>query len=246
MDRYTLPYKDYLANTTTLLPGAAVQIISSPNDDTAASGITSAINLITNEKVDGLVGSTYSVITTASSILSAAGKIPQCDGSSTSPDLSNKALYPYFFRTVPSDHLQGQAIFQYIYLKGWRRVSLMYETGAYGNGLYTVFTNNAALKSDFTIVSTYQLQVNPTSLTIRSWDSQLADMKKNYVFVIAIFGASSTVRYLPSAATAAGMKNSNYAWIGADAMYDTSVAGLAAQEGFVVFNPSAGIYPCNA
>ena len=230
---------DYLSTTyPNLLPGAAVQIISLPNEDSAASGITTTNQLIQTSMVVGLVGSTYSSISKASSILSAAFNVPQCDGSSTSPELSNKNIYPLFFRTCPSDELQGKAIFDYIYQQGWRRASAMYETEAYGTGLFTVFTNYAATYTDFTVISSYQLPITPTGLTVSSWTSRLARMKADQVFIITLFGASTTFLYLAQAATAAGMKNEKYVWIGSDAMYD--VSQLAVQEGFVVFNPSEG------
>ena len=51
--------------------------------------------------------------------------IPQCCFSSTSASLSNKTLFPNFFRTVPNDDYQGRAIIQFALKKGWKRLSVI-------------------------------------------------------------------------------------------------------------------------
>ena len=53
---------------------------------------------------------------------------------STSPHLSNKELYPTFFRTVPSDAGQGAAMVDLIYGAGWRKVLVIHSNDEYGSG----------------------------------------------------------------------------------------------------------------
>ena len=79
--------------------------------------------------------------------------MPQVSYLSTAVVLSNKELYPYFFRTVPSDtfqakvslpsyilppkrivkqHLYSQAMIEVLVEFGWNYVSVVHTEGDYG------------------------------------------------------------------------------------------------------------------
>lgn len=51
---------------------------------------------------------------------------------STSPELSNKARFEYFTRTIPSDLHQVRAMVEIVMRFGWRYVSIIYEESNYG------------------------------------------------------------------------------------------------------------------
>nr|CAD7457245.1 unnamed protein product [Timema tahoe] len=51
---------------------------------------------------------------------------------STSPELSNKQRFEYFFRTIPSDHYQVKVMVEIIRRFGWSYVSILYEESNYG------------------------------------------------------------------------------------------------------------------
>lgn len=51
---------------------------------------------------------------------------------STSPELSNKARFEYFTRTIPSDLHQVRAMVEIVKQLGWRYVSIVYEESNYG------------------------------------------------------------------------------------------------------------------
>lgn len=51
---------------------------------------------------------------------------------STSPELSNKARFEYFTRTIPSDLHQVRAMVAIVKQLGWRYVSIVYEESNYG------------------------------------------------------------------------------------------------------------------
>ncbi|GIX74732.1 metabotropic glutamate receptor 3 [Caerostris extrusa] len=55
---------------------------------------------------------------------------------STSPTLSNKEKYEYFFRTVPSDVNQAKAIVEILKAFHWTYVSVVYSDTDYGNKGY--------------------------------------------------------------------------------------------------------------
>ena len=92
--------------------------------------------------VVGVVGAACSGASmAANAVLSAAG-VPQVSYASTSPALSDAAAYPDFFRVVPSDALQGQALSAVVSadMPANGTVGFVHMTNAYGSGLADAFT----------------------------------------------------------------------------------------------------------
>ncbi|KAK6165319.1 hypothetical protein SNE40_022267 [Patella caerulea] len=82
--------------------------------------------------VVGVVGSLKSSNSIAAASLLGPVHIPQISYSSTSDQLSNKVLYPYFMRVVPPDEFQAEAIVSLISQYGWSYISIVYSEGSYG------------------------------------------------------------------------------------------------------------------
>ena len=59
---------------------------------------------------------------------------------STSPALSDAETHPHFFRVVPSDALQGQAVNDVVAAHGGTAVALLHMNNAYGSGLADSFS----------------------------------------------------------------------------------------------------------
>ncbi|MDC3281903.1 ABC transporter substrate-binding protein [Euryarchaeota archaeon] len=74
----------------------------------------------------------------ANAVLSAAG-IPMISYASTSPALSDATAYPHFFRVVPSDALQGDAMADMVDASGVTNPALIHMTNDYGAGLADSF-----------------------------------------------------------------------------------------------------------
>ena len=77
----------------------------------------------------------------ANAVLSAAG-IPMVSYASTSPALSDASAHPHFFRVVPSDAIQGQAMNEMVAASGVSNVALVHMVNAYGAGLADSFATN--------------------------------------------------------------------------------------------------------
>ena len=106
----------------------------------------------------------------ANAVLSAAG-VPQVSYASTSPALSDAAAYPDFFRVVPSDALQGQALSAVVKadMPANGTVGLVHMTNAYGSGLADAFT--ADFTADGTILCTtigYEESMTDFSAAVQS------------------------------------------------------------------------------
>ena len=70
-----------------------------------------------------------------------AYSVPQSSYSCTASQLSNKAVYPFFLRTVPTDATQSLAVAGLIHYLGWRQVLVINSLGSYGAGFRRDFNN---------------------------------------------------------------------------------------------------------
>ncbi|KPJ14579.1 Metabotropic glutamate receptor 3 [Papilio machaon] len=82
--------------------------------------------------IAGVVGAASSVTSVQVANLLRLFKIPQVSFFSTSPELSNKARFEYFMRTIPSDSHQVRAMVEIAKKLEWRYVSIIYEESNYG------------------------------------------------------------------------------------------------------------------
>lgn len=89
----------------------------------------------TNEAVPftiGLVGAASSPVSISIASLSRLFNMPQISYSSTSATLSNRERYTYFYRTVPSDVMEGRAIIDLLQHFDWTFISTIFSRNSYG------------------------------------------------------------------------------------------------------------------
>ncbi|KAI8921800.1 periplasmic binding protein-like I, partial [Entophlyctis helioformis] len=203
---------EYLANTTDLLPGATVQLVANPYKDTIADAIVTTLQLLDRGAI-GIVGSGFSSATKLTTLLTEAKRVPQCDGASTNPDLSDNTTYPFFFRTIPSDNFQTVAIRDFVLSMGWRRVAIIGQTDAYGTGILKAF-QDAVAGSPLKIISvqnavSQQGIIPDGSYNASSWEAYLDNIRDSNVFVVLVLAIAQQVEGLFEAAAKRGMMSSN-------------------------------------
>ncbi|XP_041349206.1 metabotropic glutamate receptor-like [Gigantopelta aegis] len=125
---------DCLKASTT---GAQVLSFIPDIGDYFCNGSCPSVDVITSYDVVGVVGSTKSSTSIAAATILGPAQLPQISYSSTSDELSNKVLYPYFLRVVPTDEFQTLAMATFIDHYGWIYVSVVYSAGSYGELGYT-------------------------------------------------------------------------------------------------------------
>jgi hypothetical protein len=103
-----------------------------------------------------IVGPAYSTESVVVSLLSNVFEFCIISYASTSPRLSDKTAYPYFFRNVPSDNAQGIALAELVKFLKQTKCIVVHTDESYGLGLLTVFRERAALLN-ITIVTTLTL-----------------------------------------------------------------------------------------
>ncbi|HZY66468.1 MAG TPA: ABC transporter substrate-binding protein, partial [Rubrobacteraceae bacterium] len=110
---------------------------SGTNEQTAA---TAADKLINTDNVGAIVGAASSRVSFAVVDPAAQSGVVQISPASTSPDFSNYEDNGFFFRTVPSDALQGVVLAQIAQEAGYQKVNVIALNDDYGQGIADVFT----------------------------------------------------------------------------------------------------------
>ena len=89
-------------------------------------------NSTSRETTLGIVGALSSRVSKPVASLTRLFKLPQISYASTSPSLSNRDLYTYFYRTIPPDDLQAKAIVDLLSHFRWTHFSTVYINDPYG------------------------------------------------------------------------------------------------------------------
>ena len=108
------------------------------NTDNCYAGSSTASNISTIEEkilenpVSGIIGAASSHISASIASLGRLFTTPQISYASTSTILTNRDLYSYFYRTVPPDSLQAQAMIDLLVFFNWTYISAIYSRNTYG------------------------------------------------------------------------------------------------------------------
>ena len=107
----------------------SIEFVSSEDlcHDTNLSNTTTLKSTIT-----AVIGATLSIVSIPVASLFRLFNLPQVSFSSTSPILNHRDRFTYFFRTVPPDDQQAQAMIDLIVYFGWGYVSTIYSNNVYG------------------------------------------------------------------------------------------------------------------
>ena len=115
-------------------------ILDEADGDSPAVSQASATKLL-SQKVDLIIGAASSARTRLIINKITGAKVVQISGSNTAPDLSEWKDNGYYFRTAPSDLLQGRVLANQVLQDGASSVAVLYQDTSYGVGL------NAQVKS---------------------------------------------------------------------------------------------------
>ena len=92
----------------------------------------------------GIIGAAASRVSIPVASLGRLFQVPQVSFASTSPILSNRETYTYFYRTVPPDNLQAQAVIELVLHFNWTYISIIYVGDSYGQPAAAEIRNFAA------------------------------------------------------------------------------------------------------
>jgi branched-chain amino acid transport system substrate-binding protein len=128
-------------------------------------------------------------------------KIVEISPSNTAPDLSTWNDGGYYFRTAPSDNLQGRIVANQILQDGGQNVAVMYANNSYGTGLMNVAQTQ--LKAGGATVKTFAFPEAETN-----FDSIVAQVTAAKPDAVLIISYDETKKALP-ALKAAGFPGGN-------------------------------------
>lgn len=122
--------------------GKKINLICRDSATTPDTAKTEAVDLISNYNVCAIMGAGGSGVSMKMAEACIANKVVQVSGSSTSPALTTLADNGYFWRSVPSDALQGKVMAQVAWDKGYRTIGILYINNAYGSAFKDVLVTN--------------------------------------------------------------------------------------------------------
>ena len=108
---------------------AGNQLDSESCGDTYSSGLG---NYSTSVPTSVVIGAAASGVSVPVATLLRLFKVPQVSYASSSARLNNRDRYGYFFRTIPPDNLQAEAMIDLCKNFGWKYVSTIYTNNFYG------------------------------------------------------------------------------------------------------------------
>ncbi|XP_064414010.1 metabotropic glutamate receptor 5b isoform X2 [Latimeria chalumnae] len=143
--------------------------------------------------------------------------IPQIAYSATSMDLSDKTLFKYFMRVVPSDAQQARAMVDIVKRYNWTYVSTVHTEGNYGESGMEAFKDMAA-KEGICIAHSYKIYSNAGE---QSFDKLLRKLRSQLpkARVVACFCEGMTVRGLLMAMRRLGLVG-EFLLVGSDGWAD--------------------------
>lgn len=166
------------------------------DDQTSASvGVDAAKKLVDVEHVPAIVGALSSGVSAAIlTSVATPSKVVLISPASTSPTFTDLAkagkTAGYWFRTAPSDALQGVAMAKVALDAGLRRVAILYLNNAYGQGLSAEFAN-AFTKLGGTV--TENVVYNPSQPSYRSEVNKAMKPQADALFLIGYPGDGTTI-----------------------------------------------------
>lgn len=110
------------------------QVVAGDESDQDAVASRSASRVLA-QGVDGLIGAAASDKSLAIIDKVTGAQVVQCSGSNTSPRFTNYNDNGYYFRTAPSDAIQGPVLADTIIGDGHTRVAIAARADSYGKGL---------------------------------------------------------------------------------------------------------------
>ncbi|XP_054165125.1 metabotropic glutamate receptor 3-like, partial [Oppia nitens] len=166
------------------------------------------------DRVVGVIGGQSSTVSIQLANLLRLFKVPQISYQSTSTTLSNKQKYEYFFRTVPSDVNQVQAILEILKTFRWTYVSVVYSDTDYGNKGYDLLQELAYYHN---ICFSSPQAINVDHFADADYDNVIKNlMHKINARVVVVFTDKNTARNIMAAAKRRNAIN-RFIWIGSEA-----------------------------
>jgi len=206
----------------TILPSTTLEMIVQDTHTQPSFGLQIMLDFATIG-VSGVIGAASSSVSGVAAMAGSIYDIPQISYSSTSSELSNKEIYPFFSRVVPPDSQQGEALARLCAYFGWDRVAALSTTDAIGTQTIEIFTNMAE-KEGIRILSynTFPPNTRPSGSgpnpDMDSLRSSLLTIKSTGAKIILIAALVGDAQVALREAVNLGMTGPDVVFVGTDAV----------------------------
>lgn len=201
----------------------------------AAVASTSADQVL-SEGVDAVIGAASSGMSLAIIDKITQAEVVQCSGSNTSPTFTNYDDGGYYFRTAPTDALQGPVLAETIAGDGHSKVALMGRGDDYGQGL--VNATKAALEEQGAEVVA-EVIYDPEAASYDAEVEKVVAAQPDAVAVIAFEEGSQILKGLIEA----GLTPDKVGLYGADGVRSNELASLVDPNNPAVLEGMKGTAP---
>ena len=183
--------------------------------------------------LSGVIGPFRSDVSVAVATFLGAFNIPQVSYGSTTPVLSNKDLYGYFLRTVPSNSYQSKAMADVAVYFGWSYVLTVYSSGYYGEKGMEKFYEEAE-RAGICIASKKKLSLFPREEDFVSTIQELLRTRKAHsrgkIDVVVLFCIQRDHRGLLRAANKTLKHGERFFWLASNSWGDREDVAQEAEE----------------
>ena len=178
--------------------------------------------------ISGVVGATVSRVSTTVARLLRLFKVPQISYASTASSLSDKTVFDYFLRTIPSDTLQARTMADIVDYFNWTYVIAMHTGDVYGREGIKAFINELEKWNSTErciAMSSIELALDATDA---NFDAAVEKINQQWVrnsTVIVLFAQLASANGLFAAVHRKEMSDPKFAsrnltWIGGDGWSD--------------------------
>lgn len=211
---------------------ADIKLIIEDSKCDGKEAVTVINKLISLDQVQAIVGEVCSGATIPSAPIANQNNIVLISAASTSPDLTEAGKY--FFRTVPSDALQGAFGAELVQEGGHERLAIIYSNEDYGVGFKTVLAEEfAALGGEVVIEEAFER----TTVDLRTPLTKIKNTNPDALYIISN-SPDSAVAILQQIKEL-GINTTLYGSEGLKGQYILDNAATSA-EGLIVSSVSSG------
>jgi branched-chain amino acid transport system substrate-binding protein len=213
-------------------------LVAGDESDQAAVAQQSADRVLA-ANVDALIGAAASGQSLAIIDRVTGAEVVQCSGSNTAPNFTDYNDQGYYFRTAPSDALQGPVLAETIIADGYSNVAIVARADDYGVGLATA-TSQALEEAGATVAlnETY----DPNAQNFDALVQQVQGAQPDAVVVIAFEEGTQILQGLIEA----GLGPNTVGVYGADGLRSEELPSLVAPGNPAVLAGMKGTAPASA
>ncbi|XP_059490999.1 metabotropic glutamate receptor 2-like [Neocloeon triangulifer] len=188
------------------------------------------------ERIVAVIGGQSSSVSIQVATLLKLFGVPQISYLSTSPALSNKEKFPYFFRTVPSDVNQAHAMLEILRHFKWQRAAVIYSNTEYGKHGYEMLMSLAA---NYSVCFSVERRIERESAHDTDIEEAMLDiLKRKHLRVVVVFAEKASAHRLLRYAKA-NKQASELVWISSDSWRRLDDSGANPVKNAVAVQPLA-------